>query len=212
MQINTPTLDEQTEPLPFPRFGTRIISEVTGAQYVIGSEFNRGAFGVVFECKDEWGHSLVAKVIRPAGDLKETSDRVASEVVAQAIGRSPHIVHVHDAFVLDGLHYIISERYTFTLREMIQRDTFNPRLWIVPFAKSMLHAIHFMHINSIAHCDIHACNVFLHFVPDSLPPDMHTASLFKLGDFGLARPLDAIEITGTFMNCLRPPEALVFRL
>lgn len=65
-----------------------------------------------------------------------------------------------------------------------------------------------MHINGIAHCDIHAGNVFLHFVPDLILPNEHTASLFKLCDFGLARPLDAIEITGTFMNCLRPPEAL----
>jgi serine/threonine protein kinase len=135
----------------------------------------------------------VAKLIKPVGELQETAERAASEVSALAIVRSPHIVHVHDAFVADGIHYIISEKCSNTVRSMIQADWFEPKIWFRALAKGILHALHFVHINGLAHCDIHAGNIFLHVVLDSLTPADRSATLFKLGDFGLARPLAVLK-------------------
>lgn len=194
--------------LVLPKPGLIIASERTSARYEIGELLSdEGAFGFVFECKDEWGHELVAKVIKPFGPSQETLQRATSELTAMAIARSPHIVQVHDAFSLDEAHYIISERCTRTLRSALSEQWFTPKVWLRPFIKGILHALHFVHINGLAHCDVHAGNVFLHIAPDSLMPEEQGASIFKLGDFGLARPINSIEATGTFMNCLRPPEA-----
>jgi hypothetical protein len=51
-------------------------------------------------------------------------------------------------------------------------------------------------------------NVFLHFIPDPLAPE-ESAHVFKLGDFGLARPIEAMSPEGTFQNWIIPPEALL---
>jgi hypothetical protein len=63
-----------------------------------------------------------------------------------------------------------------------------------------------MHTQDLGHCDVHAGNVFLHFIPDLLTPE--TAHVFKLGDFGLTRPIDAMRPSGTFQDYIIPPEAI----
>ena len=39
-------------------------------------------------------------------------------------------------------------------------------------------------------------------------PKEHNAITFKLGDFGLAKAFDAVVPNGTFLNAIRPPEAI----
>ena len=199
----------RNHPFTMPTAGDRIVSPLTGAMYFIGDELNRGNFGVVFDCGDEWGHSLVAKVIKPFGDFVQTEALAMSEITAAALVRSPHVVHVHDAFIHRGACYMIYERCNMSLREMIAGPTAcNPRTWFPPLAKAILHALHFMHVQGLAHCDVHAGNVFLRFIPDAILPADQSACMFQLGDFGQARPIQAIDPRGTFLNSLRPPEAI----
>lgn len=190
--------------LPAP--GDQVISPITGTRYSIGEKFGQGSFGDVFACGDEWGHDLVAKIIRPIGDAVQTEARAVEEINALVLVSSPHIVHVHDAILFRGACYIISERCNLTLRQMIDQPG-HIGLWFQPLAKAILHALHVVHTRGLAHCDVHAGNVFLRFILDSLLPKDQAASVFKLGDFGLARPIQTMDPRGTFLETLRPPEA-----
>ena len=86
-------------PFTLPQRGEVITSLTTGISYLIGEPFDKGYFGTVFECTDDWEHSLVAKVLHPVGPQLEMEGRATKEFVASHIVRSPHIVHVHEAFV-----------------------------------------------------------------------------------------------------------------
>lgn len=193
-----------------PVMGDRIRSPLTGILYEIGEALDQGAFGHVFYCVDEFGDDLVAKVIKPFEDRQETERRATSEVLASAVVRSPSIVHIHDAFISRGAHYIISERCHITLRDMMLNDKMSPAVWFPALVKAVLGALHWVHVQGLVHCDVHAGNVFLRFVPDALMPESldSAASSFKLGDFGLTRPAAEMDPSGTFLTHLRPPEAI----
>jgi serine/threonine protein kinase len=190
-----------------PSAGELIISPLTGTRYTIGEKFGQGSFGDVFACYDEWGHELVAKIIRPVGDQVTTEERAVREIAALALVRSPHIVHVHDAVLFRGAHYIIAERCGLTLRAMMDSQKFNTHIWFPALVKAILHALHFVYIQGLAHCDIHAGNVFLRIIEDAISPQ-EGATVFKLGDFGLARPVQTMDPSGTFLASLCPPEAM----
>ena len=191
-----------------PAVGDTIISPLSGTCYTIWQRLNAGSFGEVFECTDEWGHSLVAKVLRPVGDVLETEARALSEIAAAGLVRSHHVVQIHDAFVYKGAFYIISQRCTRTLREMMaEPGGYTAGVWFPALAKGILHALHWVHVHGLAHCDVHAGNIFLQFLPDSILENQF-ACFFQLGDFGLTRPLQNMDPTGTFLVSLRPPEAI----
>jgi serine/threonine protein kinase len=202
--------DHRSHAFTLPTAGTVIVSANTGIAYIIGKKFNQGGFGHVYECEDEWMHSLVAKVLQPVGLPEDMEARAISESLAMAIGRSPNIVHIHDAFVFKGAYYIISQRCAMTLRDMMQRETFEPRIWFASLARTLLNAVHMLHVRGLAHCDLHPGNVFWHLQPDTLLPQSadHAASGFKVGDFGLARPIESMVPSGTFHPSFRPPEAI----
>jgi eukaryotic-like serine/threonine-protein kinase len=63
-------------------------------------------------------------------------------------------------------------------------------------------------VQKLVHCDIHAGNVLMRFIPDELLPDQHNAVTFKLGDFGLAQLLGSMAPGGIFLDAIRPPEAI----
>jgi serine/threonine protein kinase len=205
-QLDELTVFHLTHEFTFPTQGQMIVSPLTGTAYTIGEPFASGGFSLVFGCTDEWNHDLVAKIVRPIGDIEQTGSKVVSEVVAAAIVRSPHIVHVYDTFCFKGAHYIISERCSFTLREIISWQN-DPWPLFPTLAKAILHGLHFVHTQNIAHCDIHAGNVFLYRATDTIAPDQG-AFIFKLGDFGQARHIEQMDPVGTFHQAIRPPEAM----
>ena len=194
-------------PYTLPENGSVIISPATRTTYWIGENIAQGGFSHVFACTDDWRHDLVAKVLKPVGEWHETQDKAISEVTAQSIVRSPHIVQVFDTFVFRGAYYVISERCSLTLRELIQNERTRPAIWFPTLAKAIFHSLHFMHTQGLGHCDVHAGNVFLHFIPEPLTPN-ESAHVFKLGDFGLTRPIEAMHPHGTFQHHITPPEAL----
>ena len=129
-------------PFTLPKAGDKIISSDTQISYVIGSEFAGGGFGRLFHCTDDWGHDLVAKVLRPVGDEQEMEARAVSEIVSANIARSPHIVHVHDAFVYKGAYYIISERCASSLHTHLRKALQSREMWFPALCKAVLHALH----------------------------------------------------------------------
>jgi serine/threonine protein kinase len=191
-----------------PTRDTTVVSPVTGSTYHFGDEIGEGAFGKVFNCTDDWGHQLVAKVLKPIGDWDETEARATSEIIVQSLSRSPHAVYIYDAFVFHGAHYIISERCLLSLREMIADTNFNLHIWFESLSKAVLHALSILHRQEIAHCDVHAGNVLLSRMPDVLLPNEQAAFILKLGDFGLARTFDQMRPEGTFPDNYMPPEVI----
>ena len=86
--------------------------------------------------------------------------------------------------------------------------SFDGKIWFMAIARCLLQAVHFAHVQGIVHCDIHAGNVFMRFVPDELLPQEHSAITFKLGDFGLSKVFGGLDPAGVFLNSIRPPEAI----
>jgi serine/threonine protein kinase len=94
------------------------------------------------------------------------------------------------------------------LADLLKLENFAPGIWFLPIARCLLQAIHFVHVQNLAHCDVHLGNVFVRFVPDEITTNEHAALTFKLGDFGLAKAAGTISAEGTFLNSIRPPEAV----
>jgi eukaryotic-like serine/threonine-protein kinase len=202
------TQKNMEHPFTLPVRDEVIISAATGISYQIGDPFDSGYFGTVFECSDDWGHSLVAKILRPVGPQQEMEGRATQEFVASHIVRSPHIVHAHDAFVYKGAFYIISERCLTTLRTLIEKKDSNPELLFKSLAKGTLNALHFMHTRGLIHCDVHPGNIFLHEKKDVILPNNQSALDFKLGDFGQTRAFGVDHLNSTWNLSCRPPEAI----
>ena len=152
----------------------------------------------------------MAKVLKPEAQWERTQRRAIDEALAMAVARSPSIVHVHDTFVYKGAYIIVSERCHTSVREMLSMRDINPNIWFSALAKTLLNGLHWMHVNGIAHCDVHPGNVFVQFKPDALEELQATNSIvqFKLGDLGLARTIDNMMVEGTFLDAWRPPEAI----
>lgn len=182
---------------------------VTGNTYLIETPIAEGAFGIVYRCSDDWDNRLVAKVLKPENVPPEAHElRAIQELETLRYVRHPNIVHVFDAFIMKGTYYIITERCDQTLGDLLELENFTPGVWFLPIARCLLQAIHFVHVQNLAHCDVHLGNVFVRFLPDEIIADQHSALTFKLGDFGLAKAAGAISAEGTFLNSIRPPEAV----
>jgi serine/threonine-protein kinase len=197
--------------LPFrlPQRGATISSPVTFNAYTVGEPIGEGEFGVVFACTDVWGNDLVAKVLKPNGfEFWQAEEKAKSEIDALYLARHPNIVYVHDAFVFHGACYIVSERCEMTLRQMWLDPEHKPDVWFKAISRCILQAVHFAHVQGIAHCDIHPGNIFAKFIPDEIMPSEQSAVTFKLGDFGLAKRWDCVSAEGTFLKSIRPPEAI----
>lgn len=206
---SVPVVSHTKLPFKFPDEGASITSPITSNTYTIGSRIGEGSFGVVFNCSDVWGNELAAKVLKPnGGDFAAIEDKARTELQTLVAVRHPNIVHVHDAFVFHGACYIISELCDSPLNEFFEYEDYPPLTWFKPIARCVLQAIHFAHVQGVAHCDIHLGNVFSKFIKDEVVPDKFTAATFKLGDFGLARAASAVSADGTFLNSIRPPEAI----
>lgn len=196
-------------PFELPTVGAQIRSPLTDATYWIGGPIGEGGFGLVFACSDVWENKLVAKVIKPNGaECAIVQTKARDELAALAHVRHPNIVYIHDAFLYRGACYIISERCGSTLHEWFADPNYKPLVWFRAIARCILQAVHFAHVQGLAHCDIHLGNVFSRFIPDEVLPSEHSAVTFKLGDFGLARPISSVTAEGTFLNAIRPPEAV----
>lgn len=196
-------------PFELPAPGATISSPLTLNAYTIGEVIGEGHFGVVYDCTDVWRNELVAKVIKPNGSHFEvTEGKAKAEIDALLLVRHPNIVYVYDAFVFRGACYIISERCELTLAQMFADPDYQPLVWFKAIARCVLQAVHFAHVQGVAHCDIHLGNIFSKFIPDEILPNEQSAVTFKLGDFGLSRRWDCVQADGTFLNSIRPPEAI----
>jgi serine/threonine-protein kinase len=191
-----------------PSFGELITSEATGNTYEIRDKIGEGNFGIAYSCVDVWKNNLAAKVLKPKG----TYDGVRSSAVAESSKllrlRHPNITYVFDAFEFRDTFYIITERCHGPITELFSLKNFDGTLWLMPIARCLLQAVHYLHVCQYAHQDIHGGNIFTAFARNEMNPKEPGAIQFKLGDLGVSKVFSEIDAFNTLNDSIRPPEAV----
>lgn len=191
-----------------PTVGEVITSLATGNTYTIGAQIGEGNFGIVYSCKDIWENELAAKVLKPIGSYEKVKSAAEAEFIKLLHLRHPYVTFVYDAFEYRDTFYIVTERCHWPVANIFTLKDFNGNLWLMPIARGLLQAVHYLHINSYAHQDIHPGNVFAAFVRDEMVPNANQVIQFKLGDLGIARLLNEIDGQNTRAQWMLPPEIL----
>jgi serine/threonine-protein kinase len=176
------------------------------------NQIGEGAFGVVFACRDVWDNELAAKVFKPLGTYDRVREAAEAELGKLLNFRHPNITFVYDAFEFRDTFYIITERCTGSIAELLfKMDGFAGPVWLMGIARCLLQAVHYLHIHNYVHQDIHSGNVLTSFLKDELHKDGADAPnvvTFKLGDLGVARVLSEVDATNTRAEWMLPPEVL----
>lgn len=181
-----------------------------GHTYVVGQPLGAGYFGTVFECTDDWGNNLVAKVLRPKDQTREQVEQNWQRELKNLITlRHPHITFVHNAFECEGVFYLMLERCSWSFDRLIGRPNIHGELWVEPVARCVLQAIHFMHRAGYIHKDIHPGNVLASEARDEMNPNQQPTVQFKVGDLGISRLLPEVDVFNTLVaQWMVPPEFL----
>jgi serine/threonine-protein kinase len=195
--------------LPFE--GMQITSETTGNTYTFGPLIGEGEFGYVFHATDLWLNELAIKVLKPRGTYEQIRTAATQEFNKLVTLRHVNVTHVVEAFEFNTTFYIVTERCHGPVSRLLNPDVFDGKLWLLPIARCLLQAVHFLHLNGYAHQDIHAGNVFMQMHRDEFgATEGQSASFtFKLADLGIAKLFSEIDAQNTMLNgSIAPPEFL----
>lgn len=203
---------EAQEALPkrfvLPTDGEQIISEATGNTYTIQTKIGEGNFGIAFRCEDVWGNELAAKILKPRDTYEKVRHSAESEFLKLLALRHPNITYVFDAFEFRDTFYIVTERCYCPVSDLFALDGFNGPLWLMPIARCLLQAVHYLHLNHYAHQDIHCGNVLTAFARNEMNKSDLGALQFKLADLGVSKLFSEMDALNTLNDSIRPPEAI----
>jgi serine/threonine-protein kinase len=174
----------------------------------MGEKIGEGSFGMVYRCNDIWQNTLAAKVLKPIGTYEKVKASATAEFIKLLQLRNPFITFVYDAFEYRDTFYIITECCFCPISSLFVMEKFDGILWLMPIARCLLQAVHYLHINNYVHQDIHPGNVFAAFVKDEMMPKNPGVIQFKLGDLGVARVLSEVDAKNTRAQWMLPPEVL----
>ena len=193
-----------------PQPGEVITSIATNNTYTMGSRIGGGQFSDVFACQDVWRNDLAAKVLKPLDTYEHVRDNAVAEFEKLRHLRNPYITFVFDAFEYRNTFYIITERCYCPVSDIFTIPNFNGKLWIMPIARCLLQAVHYLHIHDYVHQDIHAGNVFAALVKNEMAPTdpSSVVTQFKLADLGIAKLRNQVSATNTRAMWMLPPEVL----
>lgn len=202
-------LQEISKVAVHPSEGDAITSLSTGNTYTIGNPIGEGSFAVVYSCKDIWDNDLAAKVLKPIGTYEKVKKSAESEFLKLLQLRNPYITYVYDAFEFRDTFYIITERCHRPLSVLFTFENLDGIFWLNAIARSLLQAVHFLHVNDYVHQDIHFGNVFIHLPKDEFPNDNDLKTIqFKLGDLGITKLIHEMNAENTMAQWMLPPEIL----
>lgn len=180
----------------------------TGNTYTIDGKIGEGSFGIVYACTDAWNNDLAVKVLKPLGTYEAVKASAEAELVKLMTLRNPYITYVYDAFEFRDTFFIVTERCQGCVKDLFGIKGFSGQVWLMPIARCLLQAVHYLHVNNYAHQDIHKGNVFTAIVKDELVPTDRDAMVFKLGDLGVAKLLTEVDAENTRAQWMLPPEVL----
>ncbi|XP_064198230.1 serine/threonine-protein kinase 3-like isoform X5 [Anguilla rostrata] len=163
--------------------------------YTLVGETGQGAFGKALRVKNEKdGKDYVIKTLQKTNMMREVSELEAL--------KHPFIVQYNDSFEDDMNVYIVVEYCEGgDLSQEIkkQKDTgeYFPEDQILTWFVEICMAVEYVHEKNILHRDIKPQNIFL---------DKYGRT--RLGDFGLAKPLESYANTGVGTICYQSPEII----
>jgi serine/threonine-protein kinase len=203
---------QRTVPRKFVPPSDGDVIEYDDIQYFIGEKIGHGAFGDVFDCRDEWGNELVAKVLLPRNQSYETiRENWLHEFQNLQQLRHPQITFIHQAFECQDTFYLIVEKCEFTLKDLVSNtsDSTDGELWLPYVSRDILNGLHYIHDHGYVHKDLHPGNVFVSLQRDPMLPDQEPVLRFKIGDLGISRLEEDIILSNTILaQWMLPPEAL----
>jgi len=196
-----------------PSFRPPVIGEsvtVDGQSYLLGDAIGRGYFGTVYECSDEWGNALAAKVLVPRNQTyEEVHASWQAELQKLLFLRHPNITYIHAAFEFKHTFYLVMERCSMDLNTVINLESLTADGWIPHVARDVLQALEYIHSNGYVHKDIHPGNVFVSQTQDRMVPSRDAVWSFKVGDLGISRLESEINVLNTMLAAwMLPPEAI----
>ncbi|MGH9740875.1 MAG: serine/threonine protein kinase [Candidatus Acidiferrum sp.] len=192
-----------------PSPGEAITSLLTHNTYVMGQQIGEGSFGIVYECTDGWNNRLAVKILKPLGkSYEEVQAAAEGEMQRLFLLRHPFVTYVYDSFVYRDTFYIITERCDQSLAQLFSESWFQGPVWLMPVARCLLQAVHFIHIGGFAHQDIHLGNVFVAHARDEMDPTDSGAFQFRLGDLGVTKLLTDLSPQNTRAQWMLPPEVI----
>ncbi len=172
---------------------------VVGAptRYRLGRELGRGGAGVVYEAYDGVLARTVAwKTVR--GDVRLDAaalERFRREARAAASLHHPHVVAIHDAGETDGRPWYAMELVRGgTLADALRVHALPPLPRLLRGLADLADGLHALHGVGMVHRDVKPSNVLV-----------RDDGSFVLGDFGLARVVDADGPTMTGQVLGSPP-------
>lgn len=179
-------------------------------RYFIGGQIGRGAFSVVFDCLDEWGNQLAAKVLLPQNRSYEAVRKEwLHELQNLQQLRHPQITFIHQAFEWKDTFYIIVEKCAFTLKFLIEAPDTNGEIWLPYVSRDILNGLQYIHDQGYVHKDLHPGNIFVSEQRDPMLPDNEPVWKFKIGDLGISRLEGDIRHFNTILaQWMLPPEFL----
>ncbi len=167
--------------------GTALVGRQIGA-YTVLSLLGAGGMGEVYRARDPRLARDVAIKVLPADPTpdRSRSRRFLREAQAIAGLNHPHICVVHDVGEQEGISYLVMEYLEGqTLRERLRDAAPLPLPDGLTIALEVAEALVEAHRHGIVHRDVKPGNIML------------TGRGTKLLDFGLARPVEAIEVPST---------------
>lgn len=191
-----------------PQKGAQITSLATNNTYTFGERIGEGFFSVVYSCTDVWNNELAVKVLKPLLPLDALRATATREFQTLLTVRHPHITYIYDAFEFQSSFFIVTERCFSSLESLFNIDEFDGRVWLMPIARCLLQATHYLHVLGVAHQDIHLGNVMTALFRDEMLPDKDKAWHFKLCDLGIARLHSELAATELRKVSITPPEIL----
>ena len=201
---------QRTVPREFVPPSDGEVIECNGIHYFIGEKIGHGAFGDVFDCLDEWGNELVAKVLLPRGQSYEAiRENWLHEFQNLQQLRHPQVTFIHQAFEYRYTFYLIVEKCEGTLEDLVGDTSTDGELWLPHVSRDILNGLHYIHDHDYVHKDLHTGNVFVSLQRDPLFPDQDPVWRFKIGDLGISRLEEDISIFNTILaQWMLPPEYL----
>lgn len=191
---NNQTTNDGTICITYPQSGEVIESPRTKMKYTVGAIINSGFYGIVYNCWDSWGNDLALKILKPQKSFSELKIDHQEEYIKLSFFRHPNITYVYDAFERKGLFYIIMERCTGTISDLLDIPKVNAKILLRHFSHSVLQAIHFIHTWNYVHLDLHIGNIFYTFVRDEVLPEDVKVLIFKVGDLGVSQPIKNLKL------------------
>ncbi len=175
----------------------------------IGERIAEGSFSAVFDCRDQWGTELVAKVLCPRNLPYDTiQSEWIDEFQKLRLLQHPNVVRLYQAFEYRDTFYLIFEKCLCTLKDWISNFNINGELWLPDVSHDILNGLQYIHDHGYVHKDLHPENIFVSVQRDPTAPNNPPIWRFKIGDLGISRREVDIHFNTILAPWMLPPEHL----